>query len=55
MLTVVFFRIMSGLIYFTVKSVVLITNVTIICGKIVFCLGSGPNKKYYFVTRGHFQ
>ena len=34
-LCVVFFRIMSGLIMFTVKLAVLITNVTIICGKIV--------------------
>ena len=37
-LCVVFFRIMSGLFVFTVKLAVLITNVTMICGKILFCL-----------------
>ena len=34
-LCVVFFRIISGIIIFTVKSAVLITNVTIVYGKIV--------------------
>ena len=37
---------MSGLIVFTVKAAVLITNVTIISGKIVCCLN--PHNKMLF-------
>ena len=51
-LYIVFFRIKSGLIVFTVELVVLITDVSIICGKIVFSLIPLPPNEKLFCDSG---